>query len=1146
MSSSGPHDWIGQTLADRYHVTEKIGAGGMGTVFKASDTRLGAEVVVKAPHPVMIKDAEFAARFTREIQSLVKLSHTNIVKVMDVGEHDGLPFAVMQYLAGGSLEDRSLPCTPEEVAAWLPDVADALDFIHSKGLIHRDIKPGNILFDETGRAYLGDFGIAKVMAEGDESDDKLTGTGSMIGTASYMAPEMLVPSKYKETYNQRADQYALAVTVYEVLSGRAPFEGESMAEVAILLATTKATLLHKVNPAISEEASRVVARALRKKPEGRFESCQEFSNSFVSAVGGEPSSSVAAASSQPRNSGASRKTPRRATQVEASGSLSTPRTQTIRQASPTPRRRRTMAERIDSPELSRTRPDRGETVRERAATTSKRNLRNVLLGVAVASVVIGTPLLILFNYLYSKPKQENTTTTQPANTTQATDGVSASKSPRATATSAIDVRMRVVRSDGRTSPLFQKVVVTKLGANIFTDEPGENGDLVLPWSVFYRLKTDDGRPETTVNGNAYWRVGHPSGKHIGWMRADHLTRWDTRFLLEPRSPDDKNRFMMERDAGGTVVHAMGRGTRTWGLVYKPPAEEKGDDTKYPVVLYAGRIESEGSAGNLKREIDRSKNVILEIVFVVESSFLMNFEMGQLTATKAVTKMAGQFVDAIKQDASLASVVKLGLVVFQDVSPGCNFGARIFSPLSSDFDAFREAFNTIPNPLAQAKVGQLPNNKLDDVWSQDTLLGLDTAISKVQWTPNSSKHIVLIGSAVPQLESKGNQNNPLGRPNNTVMEFFSVERTPPLFHFGWNSTGLTTRQLIQRAHPNGGDAYENAVGKKNLHAIAIAASGEQFVTQHWNNATKTPTEMAALLARIQEARSLTTDAEIKLFTEKYTDTGLTAIVYRYLWETLDNARKRTSAIYREVANNDGGDPGLFRDVDATEAATIAAMKDLEISVTKAFALLKKIREGSIDLSSDELKRRDDTCNMAASFWKIVSASRQGLRDAGPQKGTAPIRNDQGVKWAEKKVMIGRAELNALRSSLLVIHEQFKGMSQKSQRKDVGSPLATLKWLLVETTTGQSFNPPPGVGGEWYNEVFLDDVIKDLPMRTSALETTAKDLATMSETEFTSWLAKIQIAATRCGDILEFGGYSWFRLNSFAPQPIFTVLLLSDLP
>ncbi len=364
MPSSGPHDWIGQTLIDRYHVTETIGAGGMGTVFKASDTRLGAEVVVKVPHPVMIKDAEFAARFKREIQSLVKLSHTNIVKVMDVGEHDGLPFAVMQYLGGGSLEDRTRPCTPEEVSAWLPDAAAALDFMHSAGLIHRDIKPGNILFDLSGHAYLGDFGIAKVMAEGEDSDEKLTGTGSMIGTAEYMAPEMLVPSGFKEAYNQRADQYSLAVTVYEMLAGRPPFRGESMAEVAILLATKNATALQERNPAIPEDVSRVVARALRKQPEQRFESCQEFAGSFVAADSGEGASAVATPTLQEKWSGTADKGRRRTTQAEATGNPATPRTSTIRESSSTLSESVTIPGRVDSSDLLGTRPDRGETVQE--------------------------------------------------------------------------------------------------------------------------------------------------------------------------------------------------------------------------------------------------------------------------------------------------------------------------------------------------------------------------------------------------------------------------------------------------------------------------------------------------------------------------------------------------------------------------------------------------------------------------------------------------------------------------------------------------------------------------------------------------------------------------------------------------------------
>jgi WD40 repeat protein len=371
MSSQGDHDWIGRTLVERYHVTEKLGAGGMGTVFKASDIRLNAEVVIKVPHPVMMKDVEFAARFRREIRSLVKLSHPGIVKIMDVGVYNGLPFAVMQYLSGGSLADRSSPCALKDVDGWLPGVADALDFMHSQGLIHRDIKPDNILFDAAGRAYLGDFGIAKVVAEEEgTSDAGLTGTGTLIGTAEYMAPEMLLPTAYKDACDERVDQYSLAVTAYEMLSGRPPFRGGSMAEVAVLLATKQAAQLHDRNADIPKAVSRVVSRALRKRPEQRFETCQAFAASYSAAVGGKRKPGVSEHAGLGARPVDSATRPRTVTQVErpaVSGSPA-PRTPTIQESTMSPaRRRRTMREAAVTPErrtVIETQSDRGETMRE--------------------------------------------------------------------------------------------------------------------------------------------------------------------------------------------------------------------------------------------------------------------------------------------------------------------------------------------------------------------------------------------------------------------------------------------------------------------------------------------------------------------------------------------------------------------------------------------------------------------------------------------------------------------------------------------------------------------------------------------------------------------------------------------------------------
>jgi serine/threonine protein kinase len=280
--------WIGRLISgNRYRVKSKLGEGGMGLVYLARDRKLDTDVVIKVPRRMMLEDPEFVGRFKREIRSLVQLVHPHIVKVMDVGEQDGLPFAVMQFLSGGSLRDRQKPasggrraCIPlEEIRPWLESIASALDFIHGKNYIHRDIKPDNILFDSGNNAYLSDFGVAKVLAEQGERKQKtvLTGAGMVLGTPQYMAPELIMG----EVCDGRVDQYALAILVYELLTGACPFDNPNPTAIFVQHTTQAPPRLEEALPSIPKGVAAAVHKSLAKDAKDRFADCVSFARAVL-------------------------------------------------------------------------------------------------------------------------------------------------------------------------------------------------------------------------------------------------------------------------------------------------------------------------------------------------------------------------------------------------------------------------------------------------------------------------------------------------------------------------------------------------------------------------------------------------------------------------------------------------------------------------------------------------------------------------------------------------------------------------------------------------------------------------------------------------------------------------------------------------
>lgn len=292
--------WIGLALAGgRYRVTAKLGEGGMGYVYRAADGNLDSEVVIKAPRSEVLEDAEFASRFAREVRALVRLQHPNIVHVLDVGEHEGLPYAVLQYLSGGSLRDkqrqqanRTARDRLQTLTAWLPGVAAALDFIHGQGYIHRDVKPENILFDGHEHVFLSDFGVAKVVTErqGARPSPSLTGTGVVLGTPHYMAPELIL----EQSYDGRVDQYALAVTVYALLSGTYPFDGPTAPSILVKHSTMEAARLDALVPEVPARLADAVHQALAKEPGRRFADCASFAHAVLAALAAAPASAPAA------------------------------------------------------------------------------------------------------------------------------------------------------------------------------------------------------------------------------------------------------------------------------------------------------------------------------------------------------------------------------------------------------------------------------------------------------------------------------------------------------------------------------------------------------------------------------------------------------------------------------------------------------------------------------------------------------------------------------------------------------------------------------------------------------------------------------------------------------------------------------------
>lgn len=290
--SLSPH---GSTIAGRYRLISKLGEGGMGTAYRAWDVQASVPVVVKLPKRALLDTPQFAKRFAREIRTMAAVQHPHIVPIIDFGEDSGgefagLPYVAMRFLPGGSLSNRRLrdsdgrplPNHPSTLHLWLPGIASALDIVHAAGIVHRDVKPANIFFDGFWQAFLGDFGIAKLLHDAGETrhEETLTGTNVGMGTPDFMSPEQFSPNA---VIDGRADQYALAVTVYEILCGSKPFAGLTT-HIAVEHLTLPPPPLASRCGGLPPSLCAAVHRGLAKKPTDRHPSCSAFVAALLADV----------------------------------------------------------------------------------------------------------------------------------------------------------------------------------------------------------------------------------------------------------------------------------------------------------------------------------------------------------------------------------------------------------------------------------------------------------------------------------------------------------------------------------------------------------------------------------------------------------------------------------------------------------------------------------------------------------------------------------------------------------------------------------------------------------------------------------------------------------------------------------------------
>jgi hypothetical protein len=649
------------------------------------------------------------------------------------------------------------------------------------------------------------------------------------------------------------------------------------------------------------------------------------------------------------------------------------------------------------------------------------------------------------------------------------------------------------------SGLHEKLIVTDNNA-YFRNKPEMQGkgNSTSAFSIFWRLKTNT--PDNEQNG--FYRIGGPDGNEIGWIEKKFVTPWRTRFCLDPMLPQP-DRFFSVKNNEATLKFTgqdgqIPSGHKRFALITKS-ADNENEEAELDVVVFTGNVESSGGVSGEKMAI---ANMELEVVFVMSSTYSMQ---PMLEMVKEITRKTA---DSLAKNEQIKDIVHFGLVEYRDKKGGCDFDSRLVCKLNSNYQTFNAKLEAI-------KCTEFGADDMPD----EVLIGLETAINDAGWRPNSSKHIILLGDA----PAKGQGVIILNR------QFESSRK-------------LSLEKIMNLARPQAGGDSRRAWNAKNIHAVSNHQKDEidKFVDDHFED--KETREKYKKLATDPKAVAICLN-NFEGFVVNLIKVGVSK---DFAIELASNIRRnamfkafteKTNEQWQKLAQNQGAYQGFFQSIDTykNDGSEERAVNGLIQALEESFRALEKARTGE---TNDVKLTSGSTGTISQGIYQIIStnAPPDRFKDMSTFAGIAKGRDDNGRLVAEKKIMVMKDELRSFRSSMDSLYTQFKSKSNKAQRQNVSDILKTMTESIVSVASGEK---------EIDEGMKLDKILAfEFPLKTPALNVSARDIAVMTTEAFNSWLEQLKAGSDRADQLLE-KPENWTTLNNHLKQE-FTFLKLSELP